>query len=120
MRLVLSTGASPDNKRKTISTHVGADGYALQFAARDSEGGKLDLTGITVTITADYGGTKKIDDKACTPTDLIDGEFEYTPTASEADTSGPHLAQVKLVDGSAKVTFLEEFVLNLITPVEDI
>jgi len=118
-RVSLSTVIAPDDAKKVIDTYVGANKRTLKFAAKDEEGNPLNLTDKTVTISADLSGTKKIDDQACTVIDAVDGWFDYTPTADEINADGRYRAQVK-IDDSGDEDYLEEIVLRVNLPVEDL
>lgn len=99
--------------RKIVETYVGADGRILYFLAKQADGTAFDLTGYTVTITAKNGSTTKIDDEECTVTNDAEGAFTYTPEAEEIDEAGDYDAQVKLVDGSSLVNYLEQFIIQV-------
>jgi len=98
---------------KYVDTYVGADGRTIYFLAKQSDALAFDLTGFTVTITAKNGSALKIDDEECTVTNETEGAFIYTPTAAEIDEAGDYTAQVKLVDGSSLVNYLEPFILRV-------
>lgn len=96
-----------------IVTYVGADGRMLEFAAVTSTGVAYDLTGLTLTLTAKNGATTMINAQSCTVSSAAGGLFNYTPTAAQIATAGEYSAQVKLVNGSGKVDYLERFVISV-------
>jgi len=101
----------------TVITYVGADGRKLEFTAKDAAGDAYDLTDLTLTITAEYGGNKKIDGESCNVTTAASGLFDYTPAAGEVDEVGQYTAQVKIVNGASKVDFLEKFYIDVRDPI---
>lgn len=104
----------------TVVTFVGANGRLLTFAAKESDGTAYDLTDLTVKINARLAdGTQKINDKTCSVTDASAGEFEYQPTAAELDAANKYTAQVKLIDGSSNVDFLEMFYIDVRAPITE-
>lgn len=97
-----------------IVTYVGADGRTLEFAAVTSTGTAYDLTGLTLTLRAKNGATVMIDAQACTvASPATAGLFSYTPTAAQVGSAGEYTSQVKLVNATAKVDFLEPFVISV-------
>ena len=88
-----------------------------EVAAKDVDGNAYDLTNLTVTLTAERDGSEKIDGQAVNVTDAANGLFDYTPAAAEIDTEGEYVAQVKLVDGSQNVDYLEPFVISVRKPI---
>jgi|GEM_PF-4903125 len=102
--------------RPVVITYVGANGRVLLFAATDTDGVAYDLTGATVTITANYEGATKINNRAATVTDAAGGLFNITPTAAEIDVPGKYNAQVKLVEATL-IDYLEPFIIEVRDPV---
>ena len=101
-----------------VVTYVGANGRLLTFAAKEADGTAYSLTSLTLKINARLAdGTQKINDKTCTVTDASAGEFQYQPTAAELDAATKYTAQVKLVDGSSNVDFLEPFYIDVQAPI---
>jgi hypothetical protein len=103
--------------KQVIVTYIGADGRTLEFTAKDSDGVVYNLTNLTVTISAKLGATVKIDDSACTIVSAVAGTFTYTPTSAEISASGEYDAQVKLENQSAKVDYLEAFIIDVRSPI---
>ena len=102
--------------KKRVDTWVGADGHALPFTAMQ-DGAAYSLTGLTLTLSATYADAQKIDGAAVTVTDEAAGEFEYTPTAAEVNVPGEYNGQVKIVNGSGKVDYLEPVIINVRQPI---
>ena len=106
--------------KPVVTTYVGADGRTLSFKATDYLGADYDLTGLTLTITANYSNATKIDDAACTVTGAATGEFEYTPTAAEIDEAGQYDAQIKIEDGGGLFDWFEPIIIDVRAPIAPI
>ena len=108
-----------------VTTYVGADARRLRWQAKDEDGDAYDLSDIrdngSATFSACLGDTSedtnwKMERITVTIEAGTDGWHYIDPTAAQVPTAGEMIGQVRLVDASAKVDYLDPVVIDVEDP----
>jgi hypothetical protein len=113
--------ADRDDFRPRLTTFKGATARTLTVTIKDAEGAVVDLTDLTLTVSAREGGTDGtvvVDAKAMTVDAPTSGVATFSLDATEAGSDRELDAQVRTEDGSGNVDFTQQFRLIILPAVE--